>query len=77
MAKQNKEPRPQDTSKGRLMADQARSVVPDGEWIRKGRDVVPQNQNPLTQNPFVSLSKPSMEVSKPPANKNDDSTSKS
>ena len=77
MAKQKEDARAQDTSKGRLMADQARSVVPDKEWIRKGRDVVPQNQNPLTKNPFVNISKPSTEESKPSANKNDNTTSKS
>ena len=34
------------------------SPIPDMEWMRKSRHILPRAKNPLTENPFLRLEKP-------------------
>ena len=34
------------------------SPIPNMEWMRKSRDIIPRAKNPLTENPFLKLEIP-------------------
>ena len=33
------------------------SPIPNMEWMKKSRDIIPRAKNPLTENPFLRLEK--------------------